>query len=205
MGQTTTPAERLAQQLNFIIEIDKLKGVLRRSRLIAEDRYEDSAEHSWHVALMAVTLAEHANEPIELLHVVKMLLVHDIVEIDAGDTYAYDEAGKRSQQAREQAAAERIFGLLPADQADEFRALFDEFDEGVSPESHYANAVDRLMPLMHNVYSEGKEWRKHEITRQQVIQRIGPVVDGSEALWAVAEKLIDDSVDKGYLRDDGQE
>lgn len=201
MESETAASDRLVQQLSFIVEIDKLKGVLRRSQLINEERYEDSAEHSWHIALMAVVLAEHANEPVDLLRVVKMLLIHDIVEIDAGDTYAYDEGGKQSQQVREQAAAARIFGLLPKDQAGEFKALFDEFDERETPESRYANAVDRLMPLMHNVHSNGVEWRKHDITQAQVFQRIKPVDDGSAALWGIAESLIDDSVDKGYLRD----
>jgi len=196
----TAIGDRLTQQLNFILEIDRLKGVMRRSLLVSGDRYENSAEHSWHVALMAVLLAEHANEPVDVLHMVKMLLVHDIVEIDAGDTYAYDEGGKQSQAQREQAAAERLFGLLPADQATEMKAAFYEFDERETAEAKMSNAVDRLMPLLHNYYSQGKEWRRHGITRAQVIQRIGPVVEGSEALWAFAEEIIDKSVEEGYLR-----
>ena len=200
MISTTSIDDRLTQQLNFILEIDRLKGIMRRSMLVSGDRYENSAEHSWHVALMAVLLAEHANQPVDVLHMVKMLLVHDIVEIDAGDTYAYDESGKQSQAEREQMAAERLFGLLPADQASEMKAAFDEFDARQTAESKMANAVDRLMPLLHNYYSQGKEWRKHGITREQVIQRIGPVVEGSEALWAFAEEIIDKSVEEGYLR-----
>jgi putative hydrolase of HD superfamily len=200
MNSATTPTNRLTQQLNFILEIDRLKGVMRRSMLVSGDRYENSAEHSWHVALMAVLLSEHSNEPVDVLHIVKMLLVHDIVEIDAGDTYAYDESGKQSQAEREQAAAERLFGLLPADQANEMKAAFFEFDARETAEAKMANAVDRLMPLLHNYYSQGKEWRKHGITREQVIQRIGPVVEGSEALWAFAEEIIDRSVEEGYIR-----
>ncbi len=200
MTQATVPTDRLSQQLNFILEIDRLKGVMRRSMLMSGDRYENSAEHSWHVALMAVLLSEHSNQPVDVLHMVKMLLVHDIVEIDAGDTYAYDEGGKQSQAEREQTAAERLFGLLPADQAVEMKAAFYEFDPRETPEAKMANAVDRLMPLLHNYYSQGKEWRKHGITREQVMQRIGPVVDGSEALWAFAEEIIDQSVEEGYLR-----
>ena len=200
MSQPTAPNDRLIQQLTFILEIDRLKGIMRRSMLISGDRYENSAEHSWHVALMAVLLAEHSNEPVDVLHMVKMLLVHDIVEIDAGDTYAYDQSGKQSQAEREQAAAEHLFGLLPADQAAEMKAAFDEFDARQTAEAKMANAVDRLMPLLHNYYSQGKEWRKHGITREQVIQRIGPVVEGSEALWAFAEEIIDKSVEEGYLR-----
>ena len=165
MNGTTSIDVRLTQQLNFILEIDRLKGIMRRSMLISGDRYENSAEHSWHVALMAVLLAEHSNEPVDVLHMVKMLLVHDIVEIDAGDTYAYDESGKQSQAEREQAAAEHLFGLLPADQAAEMKAAFDEFDARQTAEAKMANAVDRLMPLLHNYYSQGKEWRKHDITR----------------------------------------
>jgi putative hydrolase of HD superfamily len=200
MSQPTAPNDRLIQQLNFILEIDRLKGVMRRSMLISGDRYENSAEHSWHVALMAVLLAEHSNEPVDVLHMVKMLLVHDIVEIDAGDTYAYDENGKQSQAEREQMAAKRLFGLLPCDQGQDLKAAFDEFDARQTAEAKMANAVDRLMPLLHNYYSQGKEWRKHGITREQVIQRIGPVVDGSEVLWAFAEEIIDKSVEEGYLR-----
>ena len=195
----TLIVKRLRQQMEFILEIDRLKGVMRRSMLVSGDRYENSAEHSWHVALMALLLAEHSNQPVDVLHMVKMLLVHDIVEIDAGDTYAYDERGKQSQAEREQAAAERLFGLLPPDQALDLKAAFDEFDALQTAEAKMANAVDRLMPLLHNYYSQGKEWRKHGITREQVIQRIGPVVDGSEALWAFAEEIIDKSVEKGYL------
>src|SRR5690606_13001631 len=143
-------ADRLQAQLAFLLEIDRLKRILRRTSLVGGDRRENSAEHSWHLAVMAMILAEHANEPVDALHVLKMLLVHDIVEIDAGDTFAYDVQANQDKEAREQAAAERIFGLLPADQRDEIRAMWEEFDARVTPEARFANAMDRLMPALQN-------------------------------------------------------
>ena len=193
------PTSRLDAQLRFIREVDRLKSVLRRSQLMDESRRENSAEHSWHIALMAVVMAEHADTPVDVLHVVKMLLIHDIVEIDAGDTYAYDMDGRQDQHEREAVAARRIFGLLPADQSEEFYALWEEFEAKTSPEARLANAVDRLMPLMHNVANRGETWQAHGVARPAVEARMAPIAAGSSALWDVAVALMDDAVAEGYL------
>ncbi len=190
---------RLAQQLAFILEVDRLKSVMRQSRLISDERYENSAEHSWHLALMVMILAEYANEPVDLLRTIKMVLIHDIVEIDAGDTFAYDSEGALDKEEREQQAAARLFGLLPADQAAEIDTLWEEFEARVTPEARLANAVDRMMPLMHNYFTRGGSWQRHAITRPQVINRVGSIDDGSNELWRVAQELIDAAVDEGIL------
>lgn len=192
-----TPPNRLEQQIEFILEVDKLKHVLRRSRLIANQRFENSAEHSWHIALMAMLLAEYSNEPIDLLHTLKMLLIHDIVEIDAGDTFAYgDQAGKSESEAT---AAARIFGLLPVDQRDELMALWREFEDRVTPEARFANAVDRLMPVLHNLHTGGGSWRDHQVILDQVIQRVAPIGDGSQPLWEFLEPQLRAAVQEGLL------
>jgi len=197
--------QRLAQQIRFIIEIDKLKAVLRRSYVTCADRRENSAEHSWHVAMMAMTLAEYAEESVDLLRVLKMVLIHDIIEIDADDTFCYDEAGNRDKAEREQRAADRLFNLLPRDQADEFRVLWDEFEARQTPESRFAAALDRLMPLLHNVYTEGRTWQKHDIVREQVLAHNRPIEDGAPTLWTFARAIIQYAVDVGYLAAGGDE
>lgn len=191
--------DRLTQQIGFIIEIDKLKQIIRQSYLMDTARRENSAEHSWHLAMMAILLAEHANEPVDLLRVLKTVLIHDIVEIDAGDIYCYDEQGILQKAQLEQAAAARLFGMLPPDQAHELRRLWEEFETGATPEARFAAALDRLMPLMHNYYTQGKSWREHGITRERVLVRNGPIRDGSLPLWELAQGLIDDAVLQGYL------
>ncbi len=191
--------DQLTQQLQFIHEIDKLKGVLRRSTIMDGSRPENSAEHSWHLALLALTLAEHANEPVDVAHVVKMVLLHDIVEIDAGDTFLYDQQGNSSKAAREQQAAARIFGLLPAPQRDAFIALWREFEERQTADSRFANALDRLMPLLHNYHNEGRPWQAHGVTRDRVIAMTGHMAEGSTTLWDYALALLNDAVEKGYL------
>ena len=191
---------RLERQLAFVMEIDKLKSILRRTYITDKSRRENSGEHSWHFALMALVLAEYANEPdIDVLHAVKMALVHDIVEIDAGDTFLYDTAGASDKAEREQAAALRIFGMLPDDQRDELMALWREFEERRTPEARYAAAVDRLQPMMHNYYTGGAAWREHGIRSAQVLELNSRIAEGSERLWAYARRIIQDSVDKGYL------
>lgn len=194
--------ERLSQQLRFVAELDKLKNVLRRNPLSDGSRRENSAEHSWHLSMLAVTLAEYANEPVDILHVVNMLLIHDLVEIDAGDTFCYDEEAKLDKEQREQAAAERIFGMLPEDQAKRFRALWDEFEAAETPASKFANALDRLQPLLLNYHSGGGTWREYDVPLSRVLDRVGPIRDGSKALWQVAERLLDDAVQRGLLKDD---
>ncbi len=191
---------RLARQMAFVAEIDKLKHILRQTWLLDGSRRENDAEHSWHIATMALVLAEHAEQPVDLGKVIRMMLVHDLVEIDAGDTFIYDEAGHADKEAREQAAAERLFGMLPADQAAEMRAWWDEFEARETPEARFAAAIDRLQPLMHNYLTEGKAWRAHGVTADKVVamnrDRIAAV---SPALWRVARGMIDEAVAKGWL------
>ncbi|MBV9850165.1 MAG: HD domain-containing protein [Armatimonadetes bacterium] len=196
---TDAPTERLTRQIAFILEIDRLKGVLRRSYLADGTRRENSAEHSWHLALMAMVLAEHANVPVDALRVLQMLLVHDIVEIDADDTYCYDEVGALDKEEREQRAADRIFGLLPPDQERDMRGLWDEFEARVTPEARFAAALDRLMPLLHNYHTQGRSWRENGITSRQVRARNAHIADGSEELWRFAGGLIEDAVSRGFL------
>ncbi len=191
--------ERFDQQIRFILEIDKLKSVVRQSYLLDGTRRENSAEHSWHVALMGLLLAEYAEQPVDLLRTMKMLLIHDIIEIDAGDTYCYDEVGVTDQSTRENAASERLFGLLPEDQMEEFRELWVEFEEQSTPEAKFAATIDRLMPLLHNYHTEGRSWREHGIRVDQVSARNEVMKDGSLQLWKFAMSLIDDAVDKEYL------
>jgi putative hydrolase of HD superfamily len=191
--------ERPAKQIRFLVETDKLKAVLRRTFVIGAERYENSAEHSWQLPLAALILAEYAAEPLDLCRVLKMLLVHDIVEIDAGDTYCYDEEGALDKEAREGRAAKRIFGLLPADQAAEIHGLWAEFEAGATPEASFAQAVDRLMPLLHNYYTQGRSWQKHGITADRVLERNARLGETSDTLGALVRALADDAVTRGYL------
>ena len=190
--------ERLEQQIAFLLEIDKLKSVLRRTYLLNDPRHENSAEHSWHLAVMAMLLAEHANAEVNLLHVLKMLLVHDVVEIDSGDTYIYDVAGNESKAAREQEAARRIFGLLPDDQQGEMHRLWEEFEARATPEARFAAALDRLMPMLHNYHTQGRSWREHGVTDARVIAHNGHMAEGAAGLWEYAEAMIRDAVGRGY-------
>jgi putative hydrolase of HD superfamily len=193
---------RVEKQIEFAREIDRLKRVERRTLLADGSRLENSAEHSWHIALLAVLLVEHAKDrEIDLLRVVRMLLVHDLVEIDAGDTYCYDEEGRRGQADRERRAAERIFGLLPEDQAAALRAAWEEFDRGETPEARFAAALDRVQPVLLNHSSGGKSWVEHGIRRDQVLERIRPAKEGAPALWKVAAELLDDAVERGWLQE----
>jgi len=175
--------ERIGQQFSFLVEADKLKDILRQSPVIATGRRENSAEHSWHLALTALVLREYAAEPVDLTRALKMLIVHDLVEIDAGDTFAYDTAGNASKSARERAAADRLFSLLPADLAQELRALWDEFEAHATPDARFANAVDRIQPFLQNLYAGGGAWRRHNLTREQILQRLDPIRTALPALW----------------------
>ncbi|MGD9227668.1 MAG: HD domain-containing protein, partial [Desulfobacterales bacterium] len=187
-------------QIEFILEVDKLKKILRRTTLLDRSRQENSAEHSWHIALIVLVLSEYAEgDNLDLLQVIKLLLTHDLVEIDAGDTYCYDEIGGQDQKARETKAADRIFGILPSDQAVSFRSLWDEYEDRETPESQFANALDRLQPILHNYFTRGYSWKKHGIQKKQVLERMQPVDDGSHLLWDYISGLIDDAVKKGYL------
>jgi len=191
---------RFEQQIRFIVEIDRLKRVLRRTLLTDGSRRENSAEHSWHVALMAALLAEYAAPHVDLPRVIEMLLVHDLVEIDAGDTFAYDTAGQSDRAEREQAAADRLFGMLPADQARRLRALWDEFEAGTSDEAKYAIALDRLQPLLQNVHAQGGAWRSHGVTREQILLRMQPVQLISEGMWEWVVMTIDTVWAAGHIR-----
>lgn len=191
---------RLEQQFEFIRELDKEKFIGRQTYLTDGVRKENDAEHAWHLALMAVILGEYANEPIDLLKTVTMVLLHDVVEIDAGDTYAYDEEGQRTQQARETAAAERLFGLLPADQGEKFRRLWEEFEARETPEAKFARTMDNLQPLMLNAATDGKAWVEHGVRLSQVLRRNEHSGEGSETLWAYArENFIRPNVEQGRL------
>jgi putative hydrolase of HD superfamily len=193
--------ERFRQQIEFILEADKLKSVDRRTTLLDRSRQENSAEHSWHIALILLILSEYADaDNLDFLRVLKLLLVHDLVEIDADDTYCYDEIGGRDQKMRETKAADRIFNILPPDQTAAFRALWDEYEENETPESKFANALDRLQPFLHNYFTRGHTWQKHGIQKSQVIARMQPVDDGSHFLWDYVSGLIDDAVEKGFLK-----
>lgn len=189
----------IADRLAFIYELDKLKTVLRQSMLIDDSRQENSAEHSWHLAMTAMTLAPLADEPIDVERAIKILLVHDIVEIDAGDVFIYDDEQRAAAEAAEQVAAERIFGLLPAEQGAEFRALWDEYEAHETPEGRFAYACDRLQPLLLNVAIGGGSWRRHGVTADRVKAINGAIDDGLSRVWAVAEQLIDQAVADGQL------
>ena len=192
--------QRLEQQMEFMIEIDKLKQVSRKTILTDRSREENSAEHSWHIAMAVFLFSEYArDQKIDWCRVIKMLLVHDLVEIDAGDTYCYDHQGRKDQAQREQEAAERIFKILPTDQSRFFRVLWDEFENRDTPESRYANALDRFQPFLQNYFTKGKIWRENNITRRQVMDRMQPIFDGAPLLWNLVELLIDDAVQKKYL------
>lgn len=191
--------ERLRQQMAFIEEIDKLKRVLRQTLILDRSRRENSAEHSWHLAVMALLLAEHADEPVDLLRVLKMLLIHDLVEIDAGDTFAYDTQGHADKEERERQAAARIFGLLPEDQARAFWELWEEYEAAETPEARFALAVDRLQPMIHNYRTEGAAWRRHNVSGARVLARAESITRGSKTLGAFAQEIIADAVAKGYL------
>lgn len=194
------PLNRLEQQIQFILEIDKLKSILRRTSLVNEARRENSAEHSWHIALVALLLVEYANESVDILRVVKMLLVHDIVEIDAGDTFAYSGVSKAEQRAKEVAAATRLFGLLPADQAAELHALWQEFDQEETPEAKFALAMDRLMPLLHNYHNAGGTWHEPGVNLERVQKRMSPIGASSAVLDEFIQRLLADAVARGLLK-----
>ena len=192
--------DRFKRQIEFILEVDKLKHVLRQTILMDKSRRENSAEHSWHIALTVMVLSEYAGDAdIDFFRVMKILLVHDLIEIDAGDTYCYDDRGRQDQAAREKLAADRIFNILPPDQAGTFRDLWDEFEERKTPESRFANALDRVQPLLHNYFTRGQTWQENNIKIDQVKSRMQPVDDGAPVLWNYVSSLIDDAVKKGFL------
>lgn len=193
--------ERLKNQLEFILEIDKEKNIFRQTHLSGHGRNENDAEHAWHMAVMAYLLQEYSNEKIDILSVIMMCLIHDVVEIDAGDTYAYDEEGLKTQKARENAAKERIYSLLPEDQKRTLTAIFDEFEENQTAEAKFAHAMDNLQPLLLNNSNGGGDWKEHKVSSAQVYARQSRTKDGSEVLYEVTDQIIQDNIRKGSLVD----
>ena len=195
--------DRLDQLIAFCREIDKEKFIGRQTYLTGGQRKENDAEHAWHAALMAVLLAEYSNEKVDILKTVTMILIHDIVEIDAGDTYAYDDEGKKPQREREEKAADRIFGMLPEDKSIELRSLWEEFERNDTPEAHFAHVMDNIQPMMLNAHTEGKAWREHEVRLSKILARNRDTASGSESLWQYGyENFIKPNVEAGNIIDD---
>lgn len=193
---------RLEKQLAFILEIDKTKNILRQTHLSGHGRRENDAEHAWHMAVMCCLLQEYANEPVDLARVMKMCLIHDLVEIDAGDTYAYDEEGLSTQKEREEQAKQRIFSILPEDQAQEMMEIFDEFEAFETPESKFAHSMDNLQPLLLNNSNDGGDWREHQVSADQIYRRHNQTRRGSETLFEVSDAIIQENIRKGNIRTD---
>lgn len=193
--------DKLRKQLEFILEIDKEKNILRQTHLSGNGRRENDAEHAWHMAIMAYLLKDYSNEPVDITKVMIMCLIHDIVEIDAGDTYAYDEEGLKTQKAREDAAKERIFSLLPEEQKKELIELFDEFEDFQTAESKFAHAMDNLQPLLLNNSNDGGDWRAHEVIASQVYGRQSKTARGSEKLYEITDQIIKDNIKKGNIKE----
>ncbi len=192
----------LQKQVDFIKEIDKIKYIQRKSRLFNSDRRENDAEHSWHLAVMAIVLAEHSDKPIDLLKVLKMVLIHDIVEIDAGDTFFYSSTENHDNREEELAAAKRIFGILPKDQAEELIAIWNEFEDAETDEAKFAKSLDRFEPLLQDAVNDGGSWVEFDVPYQKVYDLNKTIKNGSTTMWNYAEDLIDESVEKGNLKKD---
>ena len=192
--------EDLLKQVAFIKEIDRLKYIQRKTKQFHSDRRENDAEHSWHLAMMTLVLAQHANQEIDVLKVLKMVLIHDIVEIDAGDTFIYDTNKSHCNTVEELAAAKRIFGLLPAAQAEEFIAIWEEFEEGQTDDAQFAKSMDRFEPLLQNTSNKGGTWAEFGVPYQKVYDKKIAIKDGSETIWSYAEQLLNESVEKGILK-----
>lgn len=191
---------RLEQQIAFILEIDKVKNVFRQTYLGDGNRKENDAEHSWHIAIMAILLQEYAEEPVDVLRVISMVLIHDLVEIDAGDTYAYDEAGAVTKGERERRAAERIFGMLPEDQGSYFRRLWNEFEEYETADAKYAHLLDNFQPLLLNDVSGGVSWVEHDVKKSQIYKRNEKIPGTSQVIWEHMKSVIDKNIAKGNVR-----
>lgn len=191
--------ERIAKQIAFALELDKEKSVFRQTHLSGHGRNENDAEHAWHMAIMAYLLKEYSNEPVDIARVMIMCLIHDVVEIDAGDTYAYDSEGLATQKAREDAAKERIFSLLPEDQKQEFTAIFDEFEANETPEAKFAHSMDNFQPLILNNSNGGGDWKEHNVTAKRVYGRQSKTKEGSEKIYEITDKIIQENIRKGSL------
>ena len=191
--------ERIAKQIAFALELDKEKSVFRQTHLSGHGRNENDAEHAWHMAIMAYLLKEYSNEPVDIARVMIMCLIHDVVEIDAGDTYAYDSEGLATQKAREDAAKERIFSLLPEDQKEEFTAIFDEFEANGTAEAKFAHSMDNFQPLILNNSNGGGDWKEHNVTAKRVYGRQSKTKEGSEKIYEITDKIIQENIRKGSL------
>ena len=191
--------ERIAKQIAFALELDKEKSVFRQTHLSGHGRNENDAEHAWHMAIMAYLLKEYSNEPVDIARVMIMCLIHDVVEIDAGDTYAYDSEGLATQKAREDAAKERIFSLLPEDQKEEFTAIFDEFEANETAEAKFAHSMDNFQPLILNNSNGGGDWKEHNVTAKRVYGRQSKTKEGSEQIYEITDKIIQENIRKGSL------
>jgi putative hydrolases of HD superfamily len=192
--------KQLLQQIEFIKEIDKIKYILRRTKLINSNRHENDAEHSWHLAVMAIILAEHANEPVDVLKVIKMVLIHDIVEIDTGDIFMYDTTRSHTNTEEERKAAHRIFGMLPTAQAEELMTLWEEFEAAESNEARFAKALDKLEPLLQNASNDGGTWDEYDVRYDKVYNNQHQIAESSDLLWKYAEQLVNDCVRQGILK-----
>jgi len=190
---------RFQSQIEFLLEMDKMKNIYRQTLVLHEDRAENDAEHAWHLAMLALVLHEYANEPVDLKTVLATVLIHDVVEIDAGDTYAYDAAGNATKAQREQQAADRLFGILPEEQGAYLRRLWEDFEAQSTPEARFANALDRIQPLLLNYSKGGLTWKTHDIRHEQVEGRMKPVFDGSEKIGGLAAEIIRRAVEEGML------
>ena len=192
--------ERLKKQINFMLELDKMKNIYRQTYVIHENRKENDAEHSWHLAILAFLLAEYASVPIDVTKVMKMVLVHDVVEIDAGDTYCYDETGNKTKAEREEKSAQRIFGLLPDDQKEEFYSLWREFEDNQTNDSKFASVLDKMQPVILNYTKNGISWKEHGVYKEQVEQRCLSSSEASDKLAELIQSIIDDAALKGFLK-----
>jgi putative hydrolases of HD superfamily len=195
----TMQTNRLLQQIEFIKEIDKIKYIQRRTKLINSDRHENDAEHSWHLAMMTIVLAEYSNTPIDVQKVLKMVLIHDIVEIDTGDVFLHDTSKNHDNTEEETIAAKRIFGMLPPEQAEEFISIWEEFEEGETNEAKFAKAMDRFEPLLQNASNKGGTWAEYNVGYERVFDTAYKIKKGSEAIWNYTEELLDRSVEEGIL------
>lgn len=195
--------DRLEKQLLFLMEIDRQKEIVRQTYLADGSRKETDAEHAWHMAVMCLILSEYANEPIDVARTVMMLLTHDLVEIDAGDTYAYDVEGNATKKERELRAAERIYGLLPQEQGEYLRALWDEFEAMETPEARFANTLDKIQPVLLTAQAQGKSWKEHGVRESQIMGRNARTHEGSEVLWNHVREIIEKSIEAGFIRREG--
>ena len=191
---------RLQQQLAFLVEIDRMKNVMRQTLLADSSRRESDAEHSFSLAMFAMLLAEHAEEEIDISRVIRMVLVHDLIEIYAGATFCYDQKGNEDKEAREKEAADKLYAMLPEDQAAEYRALWEEFDRMDTPDSRYAAALDRIQPMLNNYLTNGHTWKLGNVTSEQVYKRMEPIRNGLPKAWPIVEWIINTSIEKGFLQ-----